>query len=134
MDDSPMTVQASWDDEDQTTIHTEFVGAWTWNEAHEAVASMLSMMASVNHPVHTIIDMTDSTRIPQFAFKEVRGLLSKRHRNAGATVIVGANFMAASLWKTIAQTYSWLVNSQYSFADTLEEARARIATSTGARR
>jgi hypothetical protein len=122
-----MTVQASWDDEDQTIIRTEFSGAWTWDEAHAAVDEVNAMMASVEHIVHTIIDMRGSSRIPPLAFREVRAMLSKRSSSAGATVIVGANFMTASLWKTIAQTYGWLVNSSYTFADTVEEARAYIA-------
>jgi hypothetical protein len=127
IEDSTMTVQASWDDEKQTIIRIEFAGAWTWDEAHTAVDSVTVMMASVEHSVHSIIDMTESSRIPPLVFKEVRALLGKRSPNAGATVIVGANFMAASMWKTITQTYGWLINSQYSFADTVEEARAHIA-------
>lgn len=123
-----MTVHSSWDDQDQTIIRMEFAGAWTWSEAHTAVERMTGMMETVKHTVHVIIDLTSGSHIPPFAFKEVRALLGKRSPYAGVTVFVGANFVTASLWKTIAQTYGWLVSTNpYSFADTLEEARARIA-------
>jgi hypothetical protein len=129
-----MTVQTSWDNEDHTIIRTEFVGAWTWEEAHQAVDQMVALIESVDYTVHTIVDVTNSSRVPSLAFKEVRSLLSRRHPRAGVSMIVGANFMTASLWKTIAQTYAWLINGNYHFADTLEEARARIAASINARR
>jgi hypothetical protein len=135
IDDLTMTVHAGWDDQDQTIIRMEFTGAWTWSEAHTAGDDMIAMMDTVKHTVHVIIDLTNSSRIPPLAFKEVRTLLSKRSPYAGGTVFVGANFMTASLWKTIAQTYGWLVSSNpYSFADTLEEARARIAAMVSTRR
>ena len=122
-----MTVQASWDNEDQTIIRTNFVGAWTWGEAHEAADTMNAMMASVDHTVNLIVDVTHSSRVPQFALKEIRAMLLKRSPNADLTVIVGANSVAASLWTTIAQTYGWLFHNSYTFVDTLEEARAHLA-------
>lgn len=124
-----MTVHTDWDNEAHTILRTQFIGAWTWEEAHAATDVLLQLIDSVDYTVAVITDLSGSSRIPPFAFREIRALLGKRHPRAGTSVTVGANFMMASLWKTIAQTYGWLVNNQYSFADTLEEARARIHAS-----
>jgi hypothetical protein len=124
-----MTVQTDWDDEDHTVIRTQFIGAWTWEEAHAATDTLIQMIDSVDYTIGVITDLSDSSRIPPFVFHEVRTLLAKRHPRVGASVVVSSNFMIGSLWKTIAQTYGRLVNGQYSFADTLDEARARIHAS-----
>ncbi len=130
-----MTVQTSWDDNEKTIVHVDFIGHWTWQEAHQAIDTMIALIESVDHRVHIIIDMHGGSHVPPLAFGEVRSLLSKRHPRAGVTVILGANFMLASLWKTMAQTYGRLIgNNRYIFADTLEEALARIAESAHPRR
>ncbi len=126
-----MTVHISWDNNTQTTIRMEFVGEWTWDEVHRALAKNVEMLDSVDHSVNAIVDLSKSMGAPTLVLTQLRSIVQNRHPRSNMTVLVGANDMLMTFWKIFLQAYGRITRSnRYSYAKTVAEARDLIAAKT----
>src|SRR5690349_6073608 len=59
-----MPVSMDWDSPERKIIRVTFMGDWDVDDIHRMITKRNSMMECVNHPVHQILDMTNSTSSP----------------------------------------------------------------------
>ena len=59
-----MPVTMDWDTPERRIIRVNFIGEWNVDDIHRMITKRNSMMECVNHHVHQILDMTESTSSP----------------------------------------------------------------------
>jgi hypothetical protein len=122
-----MGITICWDNEEKTAIRYVFEGLWDWDELWERSAQIRSMMNTVDHTVHLIIDMSGTSFLPQGTLNYFRVLLNTKHPQTGLTIFVGGNVYTRSLITYHARA------SEMTFLDvqhvtSLEAARGVIST------
>jgi hypothetical protein len=125
-----MPVQAVWDNEEHTTIRYVIEGDWTWDEMNAAVATSNAWLDELDRKVDFIHDMSRGTGVPSGAITQLRRYMGKEHPNTGRSVVIAAkkslaNSVAQGILDTVQKIYrrDW----GFMFADSLEEARQRLA-------
>jgi hypothetical protein len=122
-----MGVTVIWDDEKQTTQRYIYEGLWTWDEAHEALVEGQQQLDSVDYPVDSIVDMSDTKFIPSGAMVHLKRIfaLGGAHPNfSGLTVFYKAEGYVKAMHQMVAEVYPDAAkNIEFLFASSLEEAR-----------
>jgi len=117
-------VSADWYNQDRTIICYTFSGKWDWDEFYLRWEWVRQAMASVDHKVAVITDMSGTRHIPANSMVHLRAVVLRTNPNyAGVTVMVGTGSVgpavSAVLYKlNPAQRDKY----QVLFADTLDEA------------
>ena len=92
-----MSIAICWDNDEKTALRYVFEGLWDWDELWERSAEIRSLMNTVDHTVHLIIDMSETSFLPQGALNYFRVLLNTKHPQTGLTIFVGGNVYTRSL-------------------------------------
>ncbi len=121
-----MGVSTQWDNEEKTVIRYVYEGRWTWDEYYPAHQEAREMTKSVEHIVHVIVDVRNSTLLPKGALTHSRSALDNKPANEGITVIVGANFFI-QVMANAARRIDPEPCKRYRFGSTIEEAHALLA-------
>ena len=130
-----MPVIVEWDNEDKTVCRMELNENWTWDEVYPASLQGYDMLESVSHVVDIIMDMRLSRGIPNSSIFHARNTIGKRHPRTGLTVFLGANTLFFSIWRVFNKVYVSLGAQQdFTFADTIEEAREMLAVRAAERK
>ena len=91
---------------------------------------MHAMMDTVDHKVHSIMDMRKTRNIPTNAFTQIKraGVNDPGHPNHSRfTVFVGASLFAKALLSVIGRTYRTLNEyNDFRFVETVEQAHVLI--------
>jgi hypothetical protein len=126
-----MAINVSWQDEDKQIIRCNVEGRWTWDELHRSLRQTIHLMDSVTHKVHFIIDLRNSSFIPNplGALAQAQGVATPQtHPNEGVKVVVGANPMVRLVYDGYRRiTNAMGKNQEFLFAGTLEEAHSMIS-------
>ncbi len=127
-----MPVTVVWDNDEHTTICMAFDGHWTWDEVQEAVITSSQMIDTVDQVVDCIVDVSASIGVPSGALAHARNLVGQRHARGGLNVIVGASPIISAMWQAFGYAFQRLTRDEevFAFAESVEEARARIAEKT----
>lgn len=122
-----MGISVQWDNSEQTIIRFAYVGNWSFGDLFDAMQDARTLMDTVDHPVHGIIDMRESKLMPNGALSLGRNVTMRKHPNQGRTVIVGASGFARTLYDVYRKVYRTTFDeSAYAFANSLEEARQNL--------
>lgn len=89
-----MPVQVVWDNADKTIMRFIYSGSWTWEEYHDAISALQTLIQGVTHTVHMIVDMSGGIWTPPGSFIDHMNQEKRRMPpNMGMTVIVGRSLM-----------------------------------------
>ena len=121
-----MPVNILWDDDAQMTVRYDYEGKWTWEDVYAGSNRANEMVASVDHPVSIIHNMTQSGGMPRDALTHARRITSSIPENWDISVVVGSGAFTESLLNIFSKVYKKL-GDHYRTAPTLDEARAIIA-------
>jgi hypothetical protein len=123
-----MPFPQQWADEEKTLIFVRFPEAFTWDEYHESVTEMVTMINSVGHVVDVIADVSNS-RLPRGnPFPHFNSLVSVLPPNSGAII----NYGASGIERTLASAFLYVYNRRFDnlslhVVGTLEEAQTIVA-------
>ncbi len=123
-----MGYSIKWDNEEKTIILFEIEPQWEWDKLHEMVKEQVAMMATVNHPVHTIIyTQGENIVVPTNALSNFRRLINLTHPNEDGVVIVGGPTLVQTLFSMLNKIYGVRdVIDRFMFVSTMEEAYAAL--------
>lgn len=121
-----MGIEVVWDDDEHTMVRYIMEDPWTWDDLGNAFRQTHAMMDTVEHKVHSIMDMRKTRNIPSHAFTRIKqaGVNDPGHPNhSRLTVFVGASLFAKALLSVIGRTYRGLNDyNDFRFVETLEQA------------
>lgn len=83
-----------------------FEGAWKWEEYYEIRGTVNTTIASFDHPVDMIIDMTRSQLLPQNLMTHAGGAARSAPTNINMTIFVGSNAMLRAFFKMFSRLYT----------------------------
>jgi hypothetical protein len=85
-----MTVKFGWGDEAHTVMRYTAEGQWNWKDYHRAVRVSLFALRGVDHPVHSILDLTHTDILPRGALPHLITVGAKKHPClSGYGVVIG---------------------------------------------
>jgi hypothetical protein len=116
-----MGVQVLWDNDEKTIACYEFVDPWTWEEFHQAVTEIHTMVRSVTNKVDYIADMSRSRIAPGNALLHIRHAIQDAPPNSGLLVVVGGSAFAGAILKVVSRFTRYV-----QAAATLKEAHSII--------
>ena len=100
-----MSIQATWIDENYTSILVDFVGQWTWEDLRDANEKKVAMLKSVSHIVDTVNDLTHSGGLPNGALTEGRSMTKGFETSDGLNLVIQAGALAKSLYIVFQKLY-----------------------------
>ena len=122
-----MSIDIDWDNDDRQIIKAVFQGRWTWQEYLDGKEKAETMLASVEHRVDFISDMTEGSFVPQSALSNLSRAFAGAPRNLGLNVIVGGNTFVRILLQSLGKIVPHSPASNIRFAETLDEAYDVVA-------
>lgn len=122
-----MAISIRWDDDERKIALYEVHDPWEWGDLHRMVDELFKMMDSVDYKVDAIASLHSKVTFKAGMLSEGRKILSRRHQNAGLTVVVDSNVLFRSVLTMLRLTYPRLhLYTRFQFAGSIEEARALI--------
>ena len=122
--ETAMPIQVSWGNPQQTIIHSAFNQTWTLEDGHNMIDEMYKLTSSVSHPVHVIIDFTNSQSSPAKLLTIGNHIQKRSTPNMGISIIVKANGFLRAISQLIMKMF--VKNQKLYFVNTLDEARKII--------
>jgi hypothetical protein len=125
-----MRVTISWGDVAQSVILLEFKRGWTWGDLRAALQQADTMITSVEHTVHLIVDIRAAGGIPADFITQAGDMFAQgaARPNEGKKIIIGAGMMIRMAYRTFVSTFgSHMKNRPFLFADSMTEAQALMA-------
>lgn len=126
-----MSISIDWHNNEQNAIHLSFERGWTWEHLQQAIQQADSMIGSVSHTVHLIIDLRNGGGVPG-DFMSVAGDIfsqGEARANEGQRVVVGAGMLIRAAYRGLLAVYGGhLAERPFLFAANLEEAQHLLTT------
>jgi hypothetical protein len=126
-----MTIHVDWADADRNCIHLKFTPGWTWDELRQAVQQADSLMASVGHTVHVMIDIRANGGLPGDFLNATRDILAQGEArpNEGQRVVIGAGMVMRAAYRSLLAVYGpQLATRPFLFASSPEDAQKLLET------
>ncbi|MBI5668525.1 MAG: hypothetical protein HZC41_11015 [Chloroflexi bacterium] len=124
-----MPITLDWDNDDKTILLERFISPWTIEEYYRLIDDEAALMAQVSHPVHLILDGSQSPLAPRQMFTGIQYALKRLPPNQGLIVFVRANRLL-QLFIEVARQMSPQIAQATCYARSVEEARRLIAERT----
>lgn len=121
---TPFTPQ--WQNQQKTLIHTLFEGVWTHHDYAAALCQCRQLLASVQHEVDVIMDMTHGLFLPQGMLLTLLNIFRTLPDNRRLLVYVRAPRLFRMIKSSIAPIVPFAVYNTY-FVESLADAHALIA-------
>lgn len=124
-----MSINIVWANSEQTAIHIAFAPGWTWEHLKSAIQRADSMIASVEHTVHLLIDLSSAGGIPGDFMTMAGDILNggAARVNEGAKVVVGAGRLIRMAYGGFLRVYGQQLKGRpFLFASDIDEAQAII--------
>ncbi len=83
-----MAFRIAWDDDAKTVIRYVAEGNWSWKDLHGHVRLSTFALDRLDHPVESILDLSQSARMPAGAVGHLRSLGKQDHPNRRPRIIV----------------------------------------------
>lgn len=125
-----MGIQVMWDDERKWAVRYVFAPKWSWDDLKNAFGDVRALMDTVDYPVHTILDLSHTSSLPEHAITQIGriGLSDMAHRNQSRLVVlVGMSVFGRAIISAAGKVFKPL--NEYNdlrFVKTLEEARKLV--------
>ncbi len=121
-----MSIKVDWDNENKTTILYIFQGSWRWDDLYASIDKANAMIAGVDHEVHAIIDMQDSSFVPTDLLSRIGNFRTRIRPNAGVHVLVGTNLFIQTVYNMYCKIDP-RGGEDFEIVSTLDEARELLA-------
>jgi hypothetical protein len=121
-----MPIEVNWDNDEKTTVRYTFSGHWTWDELHASLTHERALRQTVDHTVHTIADLLDSTSVPTDAIVQLKGTFDYLPANVGLIVVVSRDSFLITMYQIFAKVFRKYTKRLLVVAS-LAEARALLA-------
>lgn len=129
-----MPIKTFWDNDEKTVIRYEMHDHWTLDEFWEAYEIARAMINEVENEVHFIqisMDAKSIGYIPNGFLTHLRSIYRNAHPRAGRTIVVPKmRGVMSQLWDRIVVRTMPHIRQRFDFAETLDEARAMMLTTT----
>ena len=126
-----MNIAINWANGTHTVIQLTFQRGWTWADLEQALQQADTMIGSVEHTVHTVIDIRDSGGLPS-DFMTVAGKLfaqGQPRANEGQRVVVGAGMIMRTAYRGLLNVYGAQLRTRpFQFTASIEEAESLLQT------
>jgi hypothetical protein len=125
-----MTIRAEWHDATKMIMVWTFTGDWTWTDYYTIRGVINEQIRREPHPVSIIVDMRNSSAMPQNPLSHARSAAEHSPDNLAQTVFVGLNPLLRTFFKVFETTYTRLMpkkQMKMALVGTFEEALALIA-------
>jgi hypothetical protein len=117
-----------WDNEDKMILVAFYIGSWTWEEFFAAREQANHALDTVDHPVDIIHDWSQTSHFPPNILGNAKNLIPRMHPRTALNVHVGVNPYFLTMWQLFNRVYTAVAGEKkFLFADTLEEARRKLA-------
>lgn len=122
-----MSIEIYWDNEEKTAVCLKLLEGWSWKELYDHNPEIVEMMASVDHPVHLLIDHTSNTPLPtNGVITHARNILGAYPPNCDLRVIVTPSMLALRMVSAFQMTFKASLGKQVFAAKTREDAYRRF--------
>lgn len=122
-----MNITVTWST--PSVVLLQFTPGWTWNDLYAAIKQADTFIASVEHTVHLVVDLTRAGRIPG-DFMRVAGDVfasGAARPNEGRRVVVGASPLIRAGYSALARVYGGDLRARpFHFTGSLDEAHALL--------
>jgi hypothetical protein len=123
-----MPLSLQWDDEEHTILRQTVSGRWTQEEYQAMYEDMVVLYRSVPHDIDLIIDVSKNETNPLGMLYSMNSNERKVEPNHHSVTLVGSNTIIRVVANVASKIAPNMSRGLY-FADTLDEAYARIAKS-----
>ena len=100
-----MSIQVSWDNSEHSIIRYDFPPRWTVDDFFAALHEDDVMLASVEHDVSLVFNLTESRTFPFIPISRFPELARMAAPNLGMIVVVGATSWISTLLDIFQQVY-----------------------------
>src|SRR5688572_2218777 len=122
-----MSIEIVWDNEEKNVICLKLLEGWTWRELYDHNQQIVDMMASVDHPVHLLIDHTSNAPLPtNGVITHARNILGAYPSNCDLRMLVTTSMLALRMISAFQMTYRAGLGKQVFAAKTREDAYRRF--------
>lgn len=127
-----MPIQLHWENEEQTIIRYEIRSPWSWEELFKVLDEVKVLTDKSTEPLGAILDVNEGVKIPGGLFNpktiEYANKIFKLGEGGkkGHVIVVGKSPMIKTMFN-VAQGLNREAIEHFSFADTVEDARAQLA-------
>lgn len=125
-----MNISVAWST--PSALLLQFQPGWTWQDLYAAIQQADTYIASANHTVHLIIDISRAGRIPG-DFLRVAGDVfasGSPRANEGRRIVVGAGALIRAGYNTLARVYGGELRARpFHFTNSLDEAHSLLQSS-----
>lgn len=118
-------IHFSWLDEDQKILRVDYQKNYTWDDYHENIDAVATLMGGDEAPLFVINVYELGARIPQ-SIVSPHWKRTARTLNLGYIVYVTSDAVLKSLLRNFLRTINYNENRNYAFAENLEDALAII--------
>ncbi len=120
-----MSVEAVWDDAEKTIIRLAFSPQWTWEDFYRSNSVTDAMVASVDHRIGFLIDMSQTREFPAgVSAAKVKEAIRFTHPNSSIAVVVGSSMFIQAMAATVVRVLGR--REDILFAEGIDQARAMI--------
>lgn len=116
-----MSISVDWGNAQQTVIHYDIKGEWTWLEFEAALQQSIIMTFTVTHAVHEIFDLSYSQPFPDDSLLFWRNAVRVMPENRGYLVFVGGGPNVSSLLSVLQRNNPAFADKLHS-VDSLQQA------------
>lgn len=124
-----MTIAIGWYNPEQTIIHLELKRGWKWDQLKKAIAEADTMIISVEHTVHVLIDIRQAGGVPTDFLSAAGEIFASgdARPNEGKKVVVGAGLLVRTAYNGLVSVYGHkLAKRPFLFAANIQEARTLL--------
>ncbi len=125
-----MNIHVNWADDAQEIVHLTFERGWTWDHLKQAIEQADTLIDSVEHTVHLIIDIRNGG-IPKDFLAAAGDIFAQgeARANEGKRVVIGAGILIRAAYRSLQAVYgAKLADRPFVFAGSLDEARQVIGS------
>jgi hypothetical protein len=118
-----MPTAAKWYDETKTVVYHEMSGKLTIDDLYVLTNTHHTMLNSVDHYVHMMLDWRRCETIPTNIITHARNLLAqKTHPRTGITVLIGMRLELRIFWGAFERAIRLVIKTpKFLMADTPEQ-------------
>lgn len=122
-----MNIAVSW--HTPSIILLQFRPGWSWDDLYAAIKEADALIASADHVVHLVIDLSRAGRIPGDFLRVAGGVFASgaARSNEGQRLVVGAGALIRAGYNTLAHVYGGSLRARpFRFVNSLAEAYALL--------
>ena len=120
-----MTIRLTWETDRKNVLRQQYEGYWDLEDFYRIIDKTRKLLDGLAHPVHIIIDATNSLRTPSNLLSAMRYVNDQVAPNQGEVIIVGADDELRTMLEIASRIAPDATGSGY-YVDNLTDAYALL--------